>query len=91
MTAGSGMVKAFNPRPRTGSDVWHKSHSQNKGGFNPRPPHGERRASRIPSVGRQPCFNPRPPHGERHELVVGVNRIERFNPRPPHGERRSPL
>ena len=54
--------------------------------FNPRSPHGERRAfGSLLSEGQY--FNPRSPHGERR----GNNRLRKggayFNPRSPHGER----
>ena len=55
--------------------------------FNPRSPHGERRAFRA-RLRLQPCnFNPRSPHGERHQWTVSNFRCLDFNPRSPHGER----
>ena len=57
--------------------------------FNPRSPHGERRAFRA-RLRLQPCnFNPRSPHGERHQWTVSNFRCLDFNPRSPHGERRA--
>ena len=55
--------------------------------FNPRSPHGERRAIWCPT-GTPRNFNPRSPHGERpsdHSSPVEV--FVNFNPRSPHGER----
>ena len=55
--------------------------------FNPRSPHGERRAA----VKRFCCnggyFNPRSPHGERLSSHALRPYHANFNPRSPHGER----
>ena len=75
--------------PRMGSD--HSLHSSFgiTNNFNPRSPHGERRAG----VGaREPVihdFNPRSPHGERPLIVPTLAHKQYFNPRSPHGERRT--
>ena len=57
--------------------------------FNPRSPHGERRAA-AQSVGADWHFNPRSPHGERPFVPHIFSRgVKYFNPRSPHGERQS--
>ncbi len=55
--------------PRTGSDLPHPRHTKLHPHFNPRSPHGERRA--CPFC-RACCsdFNPRSPHGERLRKVT---------------------
>ena len=58
------------------------------GHFNPLPPHGGRRVSRIFQV-LMIYFNPLPPHGGRQAPVRLLIRQGRyFNPLPPHGGRR---
>ena len=54
--------------------------------FNPRSPHGERRASSRWRP-RASNFNPRSPHGERQRSAGQVYGAGYFNPRSPHGER----
>ena len=72
--------------PRTGSDFSWGCTSNCMGYFNPRSPHGERRARK--SKRALPCyFNPRSPHGERRELRNQARSEAHFNPRSPHGER----
>ncbi len=51
--------------PRTGSDAVRQTHLNADADFNPRSPHGERRAKLEQiSIGHSD-FNPRSPHGER--------------------------
>ena len=52
--------------PRTGSDgtTWRATSTPKH--FNPRSPHGERRAYTCPTPCLSAYFNPRSPHGERH-------------------------
>ncbi len=59
--------------------------------FNPRSPHGERRALRWIPCPATAYFNPRSPHGERQapERAVRGHGSD-FNPRSPHGERPVP-
>ena len=59
-----------------------------KAHFNPRSPHGERRAERASIRARYCDFNPRSPHGERPCKFPAANCYGYFNPRSPHGERR---
>ncbi len=57
-----------------GSDrTWIGSRDSGRG-FNPRPPHGERR-DRIMNLCGDNSFNPRPPHGERPHVLVGVQPV----------------
>ena len=54
--------------------------------FNPRSPHGERRAHRVHRASESD-FNPRSPHGERRSRSYIFVGSTNFNPRSPHGER----
>ena len=56
--------------------------------FNPRSPHGERRAVSEMVRVLTGDFNPRSPHGERRRRHLQWHRAGDFNPRSPHGERR---
>ena len=53
--------------PRTGSDRPASPSCKATRNFNPRSPHGERRASRDTAKFSNQDFNPRSPHGERHQ------------------------
>ena len=58
--------------PRTGSDIYWQHRLNRWQYFNPRSPHGERRAE----CGCNPLvndFNPRSPHGERHYVRILCN------------------
>ncbi len=74
--------------PRTGSDIYPCGVSAPSMYFNPRSPHGERRADFF-QCGGSSNFNPRSPHGERLGRVFCCAVNCNFNPRSPHGERRS--
>ena len=58
--------------------------------FNPRAPHGARRAS-ICLPTRRDNFNPRAPHGARRLEEVLLCQGQNFNPRAPHGARQFPM
>ena len=73
--------------PRTGSDGNTRNLLMQMDHFNPRSPHGERRAGRG-NGGVSADFNPRSPHGERRPPADGhAAGAADFNPRSPHGER----
>ena len=74
--------------PRTGSDHGSVGHGTDRGYFNPRSPHGERRDTKRITK-RRNDFNPRSPHGERPSPMGILSGGQHFNPRSPHGERRS--
>ena len=61
--------------PRTGSDKPSATIPDDVDNFNPRSPHGERRALAQPT-GRHADFNPRSPHGERQILAEMENAKE---------------
>ena len=54
--------------PRTGSDGAGRNGRTEQQDFNPRSPHGERRAERARKAADRAHFNPRSPHGERREV-----------------------
>ena len=55
--------------PRTGSDAEVIGTAPYELDFNPRSPHGERRATGVTGTGAK-HFNPRSPHGERQRKVT---------------------
>ena len=74
--------------PRTGSDNWSAAPSHNGGNFNPRSPHGERRASCEIGGVRQKFQSTLPARGATVQHRAFRRRHPHFNPRSPHGERR---
>ncbi len=75
--------------PRTGSDTPSAAGSSGLEYFNPRSPHGERRAS-TGSFGRVTLFQSTlPARGATVHEGAHVPRVGDFNPRSPHGERRN--
>ena len=76
--------------PRTGSDGTAKPLDLSDVDFNPRSPHGERRARCFCRATTAANFNPRSPHGERPLPCASSTYLIYFNPRSPHGERLPP-
>ena len=72
--------------PRTGSDSSCSGRAPVLIYFNPRSPHGERRAP-MSILEPDSYFNPRSPHGERQIPLFPAFVQRHFNPRSPHGER----
>ena len=72
--------------PRTGSDSTVSDTAHASTHFNPRSPHGERRAIDKKFLSML-HFNPRSPHGERRLCEHLRPALRHFNPRSPHGER----
>ena len=66
----------------------HHAGAVRKGYFNPRAPHGARRAGVHGWLRVSQNFNPRAPHGARRQYISEVfGRCIDFNPRAPHGAR----
>ena len=63
--------------PRTGSDVVMMGAAEFRPDFNPRSPHGERRAKRR-ELATLAHFNPRSPHGERRLDILTRRHIIKF-------------
>ena len=76
--------------PRTGSDSTVSDTAHASTHFNPRSPHGERRAIDKKFLSML-HFNPRSPHGERRLCEHLRPALRHFNPRSPHGERPTPI
>ena len=65
--------------PRTGSDLTSMSRTPSLTNFNPRSPHGERRA-KAQCEERERYFNPRSPHGERLNVYDEICKDFIFQP-----------
>ena len=80
MTATTVMQPISTHAPRTGSDQARGSTRQFPTYFNPRSPHGERRAEIDGHNCYATDFNPRSPHGERHYWYDKLQKINLFQP-----------
>ena len=81
-SAGAGAVSIH--APRAGGDPLHPFMPSRSDCFNPRPPRGGRRRSRI-RPDTLAGFNPRPPRGGRRRSRIRPDTLAGFNPRPPRG------
>ncbi len=77
-----GHIQVSIHAPRMGSDIEISTALNAQGGFNPRPPHGERRDIDRDYL-RAICFNPRPPHGERPSWARAKEPWPMFQSTPP--------
>ena len=81
---GGGRHSISTHAPRTGSDSWQTCRRGRPRNFNPRSPHGERRAAVSRPASAPSNFNPRSPHGERlaeFDLQALYQRISTHAPR----------
>ena len=75
--------------PRTGSDLTCVRNLQRSTNFNPRSPHGERRASCLEQFDFEEFQPTLPARGATRYPHPGRYAQHHFNPRSPHGERRA--
>ena len=73
--------------PRTGSDDGSRRHFEKRGNFNPRSPHGERRADVKLTLKQCSFQSTLPARGATVSRDVSGRPGANFNPRSPHGER----
>ena len=77
--------------PRTGSDTWLCFPAETATNFNPRSPHGERRAKGAQALSPAPFQSTLPARGATDAFFNAYETINHFNPRSPHGERHQTL